>query len=258
MRVTRCLFNSRTALHRVFVSPYEKVEVLSRRSALSICSARVLPPVLAPIPNLTRHASLVSRFKKRNVSPAASNQKKGPPADEEIRDRMIMVVDENNKLEGPYETKKVLASLDPEAQSLRMVSRPPPNPTEDQPRFAICKIINKREEKAKERALEKVKKEAARKLSKVKELELNWAIAPHDLSHKMKQMKTFLEKGYKVEVLFAKKKGSRIATRDEAEALVQSVRESMAEIQGAKEWKEPDGAPLKVMKLYLNAPSNAS
>ncbi|GJD01173.1 translation initiation factor IF-3 [Colletotrichum higginsianum] len=162
-----------------------------------------------------------------------------------IRDRQVLVVDENNKLTGPHETRRVLQSLDPETQSLRMVSRPGPNPAPDQPRFAICRVVDKRVEKEREKVQEKARKETARKLARFKVLELNWAIAPHDLGHRMKQMKGFLEKGYKVEVLFAKKKGSRRATRDEAEALVQAVRDAVAEVGGAKEWKESEGSPSR-------------
>ncbi|WYZ38696.1 hypothetical protein EsH8_III_000610 [Colletotrichum jinshuiense] len=267
MRVTRCLCNSRTALYRVFVSPFEKVEALSRRSALSLPPSRVLPAVMVPpMRDFARHAALIHRPRKPNRSsvaaPSAAASKSGLPADQQIHDRQIMVVDGNNKLTGPHDTRTVLASLDLEKQSLRMVTRPPPNPAQDQPRFPICRVIDKGVEKERERTQEKAKKEAARKLARVKELELNWAIAPHDMGHKMKQMKTFLEKGYKVEVLFAKKKGSRTATRDEAMALVQAVRDRVTEVGGAKEWKEPDGQPLKVMKLYLdsqaNAPANSS
>ncbi|OLN84870.1 Translation initiation factor IF-3 [Colletotrichum chlorophyti] len=265
MRVTRCLYNSRTALYRVFVSPFEKVEALTRPSALLLFPpSRALPTVSTlPTQDFIRHAALVHRPKKpRKTSPAqgpnAASSSKTTLQDSDITDREIMVVDENNKLAGPFLTRRVLASLNPETESLRMVSRAPARPAEGQPRFAICRVVDKAAEKEKARAQEKARKESARKAARIKELELNWAIAPHDLGHRMKQLKSFLEKGYKVEVLFAKKKGSRAATRDEALALVQAVRDAVAEVEGAKEWKEPDGVPLKVMKLYLDAPSNAS
>ncbi|CCF46089.1 translation initiation factor IF-3 [Colletotrichum higginsianum] len=263
MRVTRCLYNnSRTALYRVFVSPFEKAEVLSRRSALSFPDTRTLPPVsTSPAQSFARYASLIPRSRKPNNStaskPSAAAKPGQLPADMMIRDRQVLVVDENNKLTGPHETRRVLQSLDPETQSLRMVSRPGPNPAPDQPRFAICRVVDKRVEKEREKVQEKARKETARKLARFKVLELNWAIAPHDLGHRMKQMKGFLEKGYKVEVLFAKKKGSRRATRDEAEALVQAVRDAVAEVGGAKEWKESEGEPLKVFKLHLDAPAAA-
>ncbi|OHE96755.1 translation initiation factor IF-3 [Colletotrichum orchidophilum] len=260
MRITRCLYNSRTALHRVFVSPFEKVEALSRRSALLNPGSRALPAILSPpLQGFARHAALIPRFKKKRPSPSdsapdAAAPKPGQlPQDRAIYDREVMVVDENNKLTGPHNTRAVLKSLDPETQSLRMVSRAPARPAPDQPPFAICRVIDKIAEKERERAQQKAKKDTARRLARVKELELNWAIAPHDMGHKMKQMKTFLEKGYKVEVLFAKKKNSRIATKDEADALVQQVRDAVAEVAGAREYKEAEGQPRKVMKLYLES-----
>lgn len=169
-----------------------------------------------------------------------------------------MVVNEEGRLDGPFRTREVLNSLDLELESLRMVSRAPKEPAEGQPRHAICKIINKREEKEKERAQERARKEQARKATRIKELEINWAIAPNDLQHKLKQMRTFLQKGYKVDLLLAKKKGSRSATRDEAEALIQAIRDVKSEIRGAKEWKEPDGKPLRVLKLYFSGSTSSS
>ncbi|TDZ19174.1 Translation initiation factor IF-3 [Colletotrichum sidae] len=260
MRVTQCLFNSRTALYRVFVSPFEKVEALTRRSSILSMSNnfRVPPPFMASTPDLSRYASLVARHKKRGNSQQNNTKKSGPPADGDIRDRMIMVVGDDNKLTGPFQTRKVLASLDLAEESLRKVSPANRGAGDDQPQYAVCKIINRREEDARVKALEKAAKENARKASRMKELELNWAIAPHDMGHKLKQFKTFLEKGYKVEVLLAKKKGSRGATRDEADALIQSVRDVLQEVPGAKEWKAEDGVPLKVMKLYFSPPGRAS
>ncbi|CAI0646761.1 unnamed protein product [Colletotrichum noveboracense] len=250
MRVARCLFNSRTALYRVFISPYEKVEALSRCSALSAPATRVLPPVAASIPNLSRHASMIHRYKKRGTGRPDENKKRLIENDR-IRDRNIMVVDEDNKLAGPYATSKVLLSLDLEKETLRLVSPAPSDPGPDQPAYAVCKIINIQEERARVRKLEQAKKLQA-KTNKTKELELNWAIASNDLNHKMRQLRTFLTKGYKVEILMAKKKGSRIATADEAQALVQAVRDVVEETRGAKEWKASEGQPLKVMRLYLS------
>jgi len=208
--------------------------------------------------SFARHAALIHR--PRKPSSSATPEPKAAqrlPADVLIRDREILIAGEDSKLTGPHNTSRVLQSLDLDTQSLRMVSRAPPNPTGDQPQYAICRIVDKRLEKEREKEQEKARKETARRLARIKELELNWAIASHDLGHKMKQMKGFLEKGYKVEVIFAKKRGSRMATRDEAEALVKAVRDVVAEVRGAKEWKAADGQPPKVMKLYLDAPPSA-
>ncbi|KAK2019640.1 translation initiation factor IF-3 [Colletotrichum eremochloae] len=263
MRGTQCLYNnSRTALYRVFVTPFEKVDVLTRRSALAPPASRTLPPLSSPpMQSFVRHAALIHRPRKPHRSETPDSQAATKPTrfpiDQMIRDRQILIADEDNQLTGPQDTLQVLQSLNLNTHSLRMVSRAPPNPTGDQPRYAICRIVDKRVEQERERAQEKAKKETARRLARVKELELNWAIASHDLGHKMKQMKTFLEKGYKVEVIFAKKRRGRVATRDEAQALLQAVRDTVAEVRGAKEWREPDGQPPNVMKLYLEAPAPA-
>ncbi|KAF6817342.1 Translation initiation factor IF-3 [Colletotrichum sojae] len=259
MRVTPCLYNSRTALYRVFISPFEKADVLSRRSAaLFIPVVRVLPTVPAVSTSIfSRRASLVPRFKKRDNNTPTTSSKATLPTDKDIEDQIVMVVNEEGKLDGPYRTRNVLSSLDPETETLRMVSRAPREPAEGQPQFAICKIINKRDEKEKERAMEKSRKEQSRKATRIKELEINWAIAPNDLQHKLRQMRTFLQKGFKVDVLLAKKKGSRVANRDEADALIQAIRDAKSEVRGAKEWKEPDGKPLKVLKLYFSGSTSS-
>ncbi|KAL5114001.1 hypothetical protein ACEQ8H_008106 [Pleosporales sp. CAS-2024a] len=72
-----------------------------------------------------------------------------------------------------------------------------------------------------------------------KTLELNWAIAPGDLKHRLGKLRDFMTdgKGRKVEVMFGPKKSGpkktmKKATDEEAMAVVQAVRKTVAECKG--------------------------
>ena len=77
--------------------------------------------------------------------------------------------------------------------------------------------------------------------SKPKQIELNWAISGNDLDIKMKQMREFVEKGKKVELLLASKKRQRRASPEEANGTVETIRKAVADIPGCKEMKPLEG-----------------
>ncbi|KAG5984145.1 hypothetical protein E4U55_005858 [Claviceps digitariae] len=173
-----------------------------------------------------------------------------PPRDHEITDPLIMVID-NGVTEGPLSTPYVLTKLE-DFESLRMLQPyVPANPQDDRPRcqYALCKIVNKTDDYERRKQLKK-KKQAAAGTPKTKELELTWSIGQHDLSTKMRQMGGFLAKGFKVEVLMAKKKGGRKVEEREAEAVVKRLREEV-DMNGAREAKPATGEPGGTMRFYL-------
>ena len=90
----------------------------------------------------------------------------------------------------------------------------------------------------------------AEKHKRPKQLELNWAISVNDLLLKMKQMKEFLEKGKKVELLFANRRGQRKASPEEAQALLETVRAKIDEA-GAGEIVPMEGGILKRALLIV-------
>ncbi len=74
-------------------------------------------------------------------------------------------------------------------------------------KWPICRVADLKEEPRKEEE-ELDKQKAARKLAtRTKEIELNRAIAPNDLQTCLRQLKLFLEKGLRVEILLLKKSG---------------------------------------------------
>ncbi|KAK7749764.1 hypothetical protein SLS53_000343 [Cytospora paraplurivora] len=174
------------------------------------------------------------------------------PRDDEITWPYVFVKaldeDGHERLSGPRPVKEVLAELDLKKWSLQAVVMPRPE-DQDAPRWPICKVINKRDELARQKELKDKKKASA---VKEKELELNWALAPHDLEHKVRTMQKFLAKGYKVQVLLLKKKGSkaRIADKD-AKALLERIETAVQEVTGSKEWKGREGQVLGSLRLFL-------
>lgn len=173
-----------------------------------------------------------------------------PPWDHEITDPQIMVID-NGSAEGPLATRYVLTKLEA-GESLRMMTPYVPANAENQTpaKFAVCKIVNKRDEYERQKQLRERKKSAVAAKAKTKELELTWAIGGHDLATKLRQMGGFLGKGMKVEVMIGKKKGGRAVEVDEAKDVLKKVQEEI-EAQGAREAKKSEGQVGGTMRLYL-------
>ncbi|RFU80347.1 translation initiation factor if-3 [Trichoderma arundinaceum] len=173
-----------------------------------------------------------------------------PPWDHEITDPQIMVID-NGSAEGPLATRYVLTKLE-EGESLRMITPyVPANSENNTPaKFAVCKIVNKRDEYERQKQLKEKKKTAVAGKAKTKEMELTWAIGGHDLATKLRQMGGFLNKGMKVELMIGKKKGGRAVEMDEAKDVLNKVKEEI-EAQGAREAKKPEGQVGGTMRFYL-------
>ncbi|KAJ1329284.1 translation initiation factor IF-3 [Microdochium nivale] len=150
----------------------------------------------------------------------------------------------------PQRTDVVLRNLDLDRFRLVMLAPPPP-PRDGLPNAAICKLVDL-EAEARRRTADK--KEARKEKVNTKELEFNWAIAKGDLDTKLGRLAEFLRKGMRVEVMLAKKRGSRIASVKEAEQLVQYIRDAVAEVPHAKEVKKIDGQIGKVARLAFEGP----
>lgn len=175
------------------------------------------------------------------------------PRNDEIRDHFVYLVEGKDSygrpiLSSPRQTKAVLADLDLEESSLQVIT--PSNVSEEELaslQWPVCQIINKRAE------LEKAKKEKNNKKAstlKEKTLELNWALSPHDLDHKIRTMQKFLASGYRVEVVLMRKQGGKArANAKDAQALLDRVVASADEVAGTTEWKKREGTLLNTMKI---------
>jgi len=172
------------------------------------------------------------------------------PRDHEITDPQIMVLD-GGAVEGPLATRFVMSKLTA-GESLRMIQ--PYKPANDKEgtraEYALCKIVDIQEEyKAEKERKDKKKKEAK---PKTKEVELSWGISEHDLVTKTRQLGTFLEKGFKVEVVLGKKKGGRKITEQEAQEVLKKVRHEV-EARNGMETKPPQGDVGGVLRLMVES-----
>lgn len=73
-----------------------------------------------------------------------------------------------------------------------------------------------------------------------KEFQITWAIDPHDLGIKLRRMGEMFQKGHRVQVVIAGKRGMTKVTRQQAESVVMEV-EQIAEAMQATEYKKRDG-----------------
>ncbi|KAG6014508.1 hypothetical protein E4U54_005161 [Claviceps lovelessii] len=268
-----CINTCRQALCRVFVPPMERTRLLPLPvSVLLPCprqrpgrgvSCQVRSYVRKPPPGrgprgqtsaaATEQVARDERgFDKRYTTQTDIDRsgRDRPPRDHEITDPEIMVID-NGVSEGPLSTSYVLTKLEAH-ESLRMIQPYVPADRKDPDSkfsYAVCKIVNKADEYERQKQLKEKKKAAAGK-AKTKEMELTWAIGDHDLGTKMRQMGGFLAKGFKVEVLVAKKKGGKQVDGREAEAVVRRLREAV-EQNGGREAKPATGTPGGTMRFYL-------
>lgn len=96
----------------------------------------------------------------------------------------------------------------------------------------------------------KAKESQVKKRGEPKKIELNWAIDRHDLSHRLKQMTSFLDKGRKVDISLVKKRGKRWPTEDEIKNLMDSVKQAIEEA-GAIEHKPMEGDVGKILVMYV-------
>lgn len=183
------------------------------------------------------------------LSPPSGDVKIGPLVNEEIPSNDIHVVGSDGKLGPPQRLLDVLASIDRSLDFLVQVS---PG-THLQP-LPVCKILNKKAWRQETRDREKEKAKVARLTKNVKQLELNWAIDSHDLSHRLRQLADFLNKGRRVEIVLVQKRRKRHPTNDEVNSLMASLTATLEET-GAMHVKDAEGAPghRMVMTIQKNS-----
>ncbi|KAI1332095.1 hypothetical protein F5Y16DRAFT_358494 [Xylariaceae sp. FL0255] len=252
--------------------------ILKRRAVVQQC-----PILSSPSPCTRTFSTTAPQrriFKRKRpgdeaLSPAdlqKSKKNAARPRDRAIPFTWVRIVDADTGDLGPAKRKNDVLRNMREGYSLVMVAAPPPpqDPSAASPETfgstaaaavsqttqgrseyamryskfdapaAICKIVNAYAERMEQARL---LKEAKKLASKSKIIGLGWAIAGGDLSHKMKRMTQFLEKGMTVEVELLRKKDAKTTSRAEQDELVRKVRE-VATAGGRRpdaEYKRADG-----------------
>ncbi|KAG8667925.1 hypothetical protein FPOAC2_13129 [Fusarium poae] len=175
------------------------------------------------------------------------------PIDFEITDPKIMVL-ENGILDGPKVTRNVMSRIDTSTESLRMATPyKPADPKNNEPvQYALCKVVNKREEYERQREIQQRRRVSKQTSPKLKEIEMSWAIDDNDFKIKTKQLIGFLSKGWKVELILGfKKKGQKKRTsEDTAEETYAKVQQLVKDL-GSKEHKPSEGEVGRTLRFYL-------
>ncbi|KAK3359291.1 hypothetical protein B0T25DRAFT_93497 [Lasiosphaeria hispida] len=256
MRGSQCLFSPAAALRRVFIN-----NALAPGCPSQLVLPRLLVPFsISPQPrsSFSAQRALLIRYNKQSERPGTGNT----PRDFSIRSPFVHVRnDDTGRLSEPQRTKDLLRSLDLDRESLVVIADPgkkkgkgdeeaEENLDPDTPRYPICRIIDKKAEMATQLA----KNKELRKIRVMeKEIELNWAIAPNDLNTRLKQLKSFLNKGFRVQLLLLKKakRGKRTASDEEAKALLATVKDFIKQVPETREVKPMEGAVGKQIKFTL-------
>ena len=159
--------------------------------------------------------------------------------DEAIPRDVINYVDVSGEFHPSTSLRQVLRSIDRHRYHVVCI-----NPfVEEGP--LICKCTPKAELADLERKAARKEKEKRRERREknpeltVKEVEFSWAISEHDLGHRMRRVREFMEKGFTVTVALGTKRGMKKMPREEMEGLVERVRGECAE--WGKEVKEAEG-----------------
>lgn len=187
------------------------------------------------------------RIASDTITPASAPkpQRFSRPTNEEIEARFIQLVNSAGGLD-PAEPKfHILRSMQKSTHVL--VELDPGGPG----RHAVCKVMPLQELREQERTKEdaaRLAKHAAK--TSTKQIELNWSIDPHDLSHRLKKLPSFVDKGRKVELVLTRKRGKRIATAPEIQSLLDRVNVAIEEAN-ARQSKAMEGEPGKTLTITV-------
>ncbi|KAI8960552.1 hypothetical protein F5Y11DRAFT_329408 [Daldinia sp. FL1419] len=245
MAQTRCLARASPAraLHRAFVSNLSRSS--SRTTAPSLGLRTTPGYFFPPQPPQTRFLSTTSSLQRIDLT-----QKR--PTNANIPYPSVRIVGPDGALAPTQPLSSVLATLNPKTHTLVMVAPPPPHAEPEDVDAAICKIVDNAAAKA---AAAEAAAIARRKAVDTKEMEFSWGISQHDLGHKLKRLRQFLDQGLLVEVILAKKRGRQPVSMETAQALLDAVREAAGEVEGAKEVRKMDGKVGGVVRLFFEGPS---
>lgn len=151
-----------------------------------------------------------------------------------------MVRPEDGRLTDPIPTYDVLQSRqrNEKGRLIQYLQEVAPMNAAEGRHFPVCRMFDKKLDG------EKRKTDKAKKMQ-TKQVEVNWQMSDNDLVHRLGKLKEFLEKGWRVEVLFGVKrkgwKGRKETSQEEARRILDKVRGAVGEVEGAKEWKAMQG-----------------
>jgi translation initiation factor IF-3 len=163
------------------------------------------------------------------------------PRNHDIPHDIVQLAGEDGRLGLPTPLSHLIASVDPKTHYVELVTAHP------QP---VVKIRNKREQIQKAKQWKKRQKEVAAN-NVQKEIQLTWGVASGDLMHKLTKARKEVEKGSRVELVFAPKVNQQAPSLAKMEALINETVEKIADF--AREWmprKVEGGIAILYLKKY--------
>lgn len=157
--------------------------------------------------------------------------------DEDIPTRDVQLKDaETGKLRPPQSLVSILSTIDRDVMVVRCLVAPPNAP-------AVVEVIPHSDlvDRLKNKEIHAMEHARSTRVKRPKQIEVNWALSSNDLQLKLKQLRDFLEKGKRVDILLASRKRQRKATLEEAQNVVSEIRRTIEEIEGCKEIAPMDG-----------------
>ncbi|RAL07637.1 putative translation initiation factor IF3 [Aspergillus homomorphus CBS 101889] len=224
MKHMRSLLSTAQALRQVFLPP----QTILRSQYLRPSSIGIRAS-LRPFTSTPEFLASRPKAKPEDKRSSVANLVK----DEAITAEYVQLVNVEGTLDPPVRTWLALRRIDRAKEWLiqvkaEMDGAPP-----------VCKVVNKAEYREQERARAKAA-HAAR--TSLKQVELNWAIDNHDLSHRLKKITEFITKGHKVEVVLLRKKYKRAPKPEEVKNVMDKVVQTIKEANGMQ-IKPMEGEP---------------
>ena len=153
---------------------------------------------------------------------------------------VYMVRPSDGRLTEPQFLSKVLSSRerDERGRFTQFVQEVSP-PSQDRP-YPVCKMYDKKAAREAAEARQKAVKAMKRANRQSKQLDLSWTMSDNDLGHRMARLKEFLQKGWRVEIVFGSQRKSgwsrkREASEEEARGVLEKIRSTVTEVEGAQE-----------------------
>lgn len=145
------------------------------------------------------------------------------------KSQFVRLVDpKSGSLAGPFNAKEILSKLDrtkfwiqqvvpgdPDRATVEYDPTAPPASVDiaELAQFPICKLIDKKEEFDKQRALKRKASSSESAPSSAagtsKEVQLTFTVSPNDLEHKLRQAKKEMIRGARINLVVANKSGGR-------------------------------------------------
>lgn len=178
-----------------------------------------------------------AKTKGRTFGPKDGPERR--PRDEEIQAFKVYVArPEDTRLTEPQFLSEVLDARERDEKGRPTQFVQEVSPPSEERLYPICRVYDRKAAREAEEARRKASKTTKMKWQS-KQLEVSWTVSDNDLGHRMARLKEFLEKGWRVEIVFgSKRKGwmdRREASPEEVRNVLEKIRRAVGEVEGAQE-----------------------